>query len=978
MAKKGKIKISKVKRNNQTTNKMRKKGQLKLQRHRTHVQKQKQPNQQPQIEYSSESEPSGDEFGDMLDDEEQQYLMSRLSKQPSLLANVPENEKQNKRSRKRKKEKKEKFPKKKPDSDSGADSEEFSDSEDLSDSDVEEKYEKEQAERPVKKMRPLLPIKTKEGLQERAEECEDSDSESEEESKPPPKRSKQTDEQSNDEDASSDSGMEGTEDDAPPAEGEERVVTAVELMAARRDKLQHDKLRIGALCSSLLESPEKKLKNLFPILYLMEERLKDGSLNLHSIRKLATVSAFEVFKDILPEYMIRHQDYSNIKLKKDTLALYKYEKELLEFYKRYLQRLEKAAGVLRRKKGDTRKLDEHTLSLALVSLRCMCGLLVARPHFNYATNIAQSIVPHLDSKHEPARQAVTQCCTSVFAEDSRGDVTLALKNLFPILYLMEERLKDGSLNLHSIRKLATVSAFEVFKDILPEYMIRHQDYSNIKLKKDTLALYKYEKELLEFYKRYLQRLEKAAGVLRRKKGDTRKLDEHTLSLALVSLRCMCGLLVARPHFNYATNIAQSIVPHLDSKHEPARQAVTQCCTSVFAEDSRGDVTLAVVRLINQLVKRRGERLHPTALDCLLTLKIRDVDMDAEAEIKHKKKQDEKHKKRIVNLSKKEKKRNKKLKEVERELLETQATESELARRKQLTEVTKTVFHIYFRLLKTAPRSKLLASALNGLAKFTHVINLEYYSDLVAILGQLISDELLDGHSRLLCVRTVLCVLAGAGDALNVDPAKFHAYLYTCMLGAHAGKTHADAKTMLESVTQICARARRVSAGVLQAFAKRLASLAPQLHHNGALACLALLHQLAQQSKAVSTLLEADNEAGGSGRYDPFSPSPEHCNAHAALPTELCILRRHYHPTVRAAATDVLKGNLIQELHKMTPYQIFKVYDGSEMAFKPAVPPPKKTDANSKKSTPTNAWAQPDFKQLCESIESNVKMDINTR
>lgn len=63
----------------------------------------------------------------------------------------------------------------------------------------------------------------------------------------------------------------------------------------------------------------------------------------------------------------------------------------------------------------------------------------------------------------------------------------------------------------------------------------------------------------------------------------------------------------------------------------------------------------MVRLINQLVKRRNERLDPAALDCLLTLKIRDVDMDAEAEIKTKKKLDEKHKKRIVNLSKKEKK-----------------------------------------------------------------------------------------------------------------------------------------------------------------------------------------------------------------------------------------------------------------------------------------------------------------------------------
>lgn len=76
---------------------MRKKGQLKLQRHKRHTPKQKQPIQQEQVEYSSESEQaSGDEFGDMLDDEEQQYLMSRLAKQPSLLANVPEEEKQNK------------------------------------------------------------------------------------------------------------------------------------------------------------------------------------------------------------------------------------------------------------------------------------------------------------------------------------------------------------------------------------------------------------------------------------------------------------------------------------------------------------------------------------------------------------------------------------------------------------------------------------------------------------------------------------------------------------------------------------------------------------------------------------------------------------------------------------------------------------------------------------------------------------------
>lgn len=43
---------------------------------------------------------------------------------------------------------------------------------DTENSDMEEKYEQELAERPTKKLRPLLPIKTKDGVQERAEECE--------------------------------------------------------------------------------------------------------------------------------------------------------------------------------------------------------------------------------------------------------------------------------------------------------------------------------------------------------------------------------------------------------------------------------------------------------------------------------------------------------------------------------------------------------------------------------------------------------------------------------------------------------------------------------------------------------------------------------------------------------------------------------------------------------------------------------------
>lgn len=74
------------------------------------------------------------------------------------------------RKRKRNTEK----PKKKVSSDSGAEinSDISSDNADSDASDVEEKYEKDMADRPVKKLKPLLPIKTKEGIMERNEEVE--------------------------------------------------------------------------------------------------------------------------------------------------------------------------------------------------------------------------------------------------------------------------------------------------------------------------------------------------------------------------------------------------------------------------------------------------------------------------------------------------------------------------------------------------------------------------------------------------------------------------------------------------------------------------------------------------------------------------------------------------------------------------------------------------------------------------------------
>lgn len=126
---------------------------------------------------------------------------------------------------------------------------------------------------------------------------------------------------------------------------------------------------------------------------------------------------------------------------------------------------------------------------------------------------------------------------------------------------------------------------------------------------------------------------------------------------------------------------------------------------------------------------------------MLALPIRNVNLDKEKEDIIKSKKFMTRKQKLLAMSKKERKvrndnlkskkyeyvfiylliyffqRSKMLDKLDKEMLETKAEENVQSHMNNLTEITKLVFLIYFRILKTAPRSKLLSVCLEGLAKF---------------------------------------------------------------------------------------------------------------------------------------------------------------------------------------------------------------------------------------------------------------------
>ena len=64
-----------------------------------------------------------------------------------------------------------------------------------------------------------------------------------------------------------------------------------------------------------------------------------------TVRKYAAASLLEVFKDLLPGYRLQEHDLTQ-KLKKETIATYKYENALINSYKKYLIKLEEYTKAL--------------------------------------------------------------------------------------------------------------------------------------------------------------------------------------------------------------------------------------------------------------------------------------------------------------------------------------------------------------------------------------------------------------------------------------------------------------------------------------------------------------------------------------------------------------------------------------------------------------------------------------------------------
>ena len=528
-------------------------------------------------------------------------------------------------------------------------------------------------------------------------------------------------------------------------------------------------------------------------------------------------------------------------------------------------------------------------------------------------------------------------------------------------------LSTNGHDAHAAR-LALLSLLAIFQDILPSYRIRlpTEAEMGVRVTKETKQTWDYERKLLQSYQLYLQLLEKTweegkfghksilAQMQEDRQGKGKKQQQEggpPTTLAATAILALSQLLQTCYNFNFRTNLLQIVVRQ--ANHRSSEEVRSSCCqalAAMFIKDVQGEASLEAVRRMGKLIKERQQQAHhgkgggltiyPELLNTWLSLPLRVHEDEAMAA-------------KLASQAKAKKARksqqDKDMAEIEKEMKEGDAAVDKIDLAKNQADILHVVILTYFRVLKlvahmseeggkkSAATSELLPAALRGLAKFSHLINMDAVVDLLAVLKDLLKHaQNLPVDAAINCILCALKTLKGPGrDMIPVDPKEYLIPLYNLLprLGVEGidsdlnesrirndGNSNIYSDKTIEAAIQCLDHAllqrRELSTTRLSGFLKRLTSTSLQCQPHSSAPLLACARQLAARysassSSKVGRMLENEEDVIAEGMYAPEAEDPEHANAHATSLWELALLSYHVHPKVADQAMGMAEGRLLK-------------------------------------------------------------------
>jgi len=515
----------------------------------------------------------------------------------------------------------------------------------------------------------------------------------------------------------------------------------------------------------------------------------------------------------------------------------------------------------------------------------------------------------------------------------------------------------------TIRRLGLATQLTVYKDAIPGYRIRplDEDNSGGKVSKDVRHLRSFEQSLVGSYQAYVKELSRCA-----RPGKAQ--DEAAASVAQVAISCACALLLAVPHFNFRGELLKILINKLSERNVDANFVkCRETLETLFQDDEDGTPSLDAVTLLTRMMKSRDYRVHESVLNTFLHLRLlSEFSSKASRDTIDKPSADDraagkKPKQKREFRTKKQRKILKEQKSIDKEFKEADAIVSHEERDRMQAETLKLVFVAYFRILK-ARSPDLMGAVLEGLAKYAHLINQDFFGDILEALKDLINDaEALSSddpedsddqtrqkpttpasstRSTLLCINTAFALLDGqdvakSASSLSLDLSFFTTHLYKSLYALalnpdleysskslHLPDPHApnpsphpppttpnkvnlrSTASLLHSALTSALTSRSTPPLRVAAFTKQLFTALLQTPEKSSIALLALLNQvLKMHGRKVASLWNTE-ERKGDGVFDALRGEVEGSNPFASTVWEGELLMLHYARGVRQGVGDV--------------------------------------------------------------------------
>ena len=545
-----------------------------------------------------------------------------------------------------------------------------------------------------------------------------------------------------------------------------------------------------------------------------------------------------------------------------------------------------------------------------------------------------------------AQEMIAKTCAGIVENpEESGHRILALHEFYPDGVEYEKRRAPPLEDCNVVKKMLLLSQLAIFKDIAPGYKVRTLSDAEAKHKvsKEVASMREYENMLLSMYQKYLQRLHAVCSCLNKQKA-----TKSQVALGIVGVKCLCDLTQSLHHFNFSSNIVETLIPMLDSQRPDVVEMCRQAIVRLFKKDTYSAAVVTAVRAIDAYAQKRKYRMASVMLECLLTLRLTE---DADEKLRKLKDQQKKERKE-KNKANKGTVKYQTDAELERDMAESSAVMDTQSRKLAQAGMLRAMFLSYFRVLKSPRRlgPGVLRATLAGLGHFSHLISIDFLGDLFTCLNTLlrqggvlpptVEEDLppppafddggedyyedeefkLEVGDALTAAHAAMMLLTGErGETLEIDPQTTCTALYFLLPQLAVQEYDDMIPTALDALRLILLQRRQLSMPRVGAFLKAVIALAaatPMPH--SAIACTAFARQLLLRYPKVRRLLESVDEGqqtmggvvglGLGPRGYRNDVEPDHANALESTAWELSCLIKHWHPHVRDAASGLMAEN----------------------------------------------------------------------